>query len=49
MPLKNGSSRKTISANIAEMIDEYKHEGHIGTSHPADSRRKPSSRRRRPP
>ncbi len=36
MPLKKGSSRETVSANIAEMVDEYKHEGHIGTSHPAN-------------
>ena len=34
MPLKKGSARDTISANIAEMVDEYKHGGHIGTSHP---------------
>ncbi len=39
MPLKKGSSRETVSANIAEMVDEYKHEGHIGTSHP-DSKQK---------
>ena len=34
MPLKNGSSKKTIGGNIAELVDEYKEEGHIGTSHP---------------
>ncbi len=34
MPLAKGHSRKTVSANIAEMVDEYKKEGHIGASHP---------------
>lgn len=35
MPLRNGRSDKTVTANIAGMVDEYKAEGHIGTSHPA--------------
>ena len=31
MPLKNGSSKQTISANVAELVGHYKDEGHIGT------------------
>jgi hypothetical protein len=38
MPLKQGSSHETISHNIAEMVEEYKGEGHIGTSHPASKK-----------
>ena len=39
MPLEKGSSRDTIGANIAGMVDEYKLEGHIGTSHPASKQK----------
>ena len=34
MPLKRGSSQKTISSNIGEIIRDYKKDGMIGTSKP---------------
>jgi hypothetical protein len=34
MPLKKGSSKKTISGNIGELMSSYKKTGKIGTSKP---------------
>lgn len=34
MPLRKGFSRKTVSANIKTIVDEWKGDGSIGTSKP---------------
>jgi len=34
MPLKKGSARSAVSSNIKTLVDEWKKDGSIGTSHP---------------
>jgi hypothetical protein len=34
LPLKKGSSQSVVSGNIKTLIDEWKKDGSIGTSHP---------------
>jgi hypothetical protein len=34
VPLKKGSSQKIVSGNIKTLVDEWKADGSIGTSHP---------------
>jgi hypothetical protein len=39
MPLAEGSSKKTISSNIAEIMRSYHKKGSIGTSHPKSGKK----------
>ena len=39
MPLKRGSSSKTISSNIKSLVHEYEHDGAIGSSHPLSKKK----------
>ena len=34
MPLKKGSSKAVVSSNIKTLVDDWKEDGSIGTSHP---------------
>lgn len=39
MPLDRGSSQKTISSNISEIMGSYKKKGSIGTSKPKSKKK----------
>jgi hypothetical protein len=34
MPLKKGSSQSVVSSNVKALVDDWKKDGSIGTSHP---------------
>ena len=34
MPLMKGSSKSVVSSNIKTLVDDWKRDGSIGTSHP---------------
>ena len=34
MPLRKGSSQSVVSSNIKTVVDDWKKDGSIGTSHP---------------
>ena len=39
MPLKKGTSKKAISANVKELMGAYKEKGKIGSSKPASKKK----------
>jgi hypothetical protein len=39
MPLKKGASQSVVSSNIKTLVDEWKHDGAIGSSHPATKKK----------
>jgi len=34
MPLRKGSSQSVVSSNVKTLVDDWKKDGSIGTSHP---------------
>jgi hypothetical protein len=42
MPLRKGSSQLIVSSNIKILVDVWKKDGSIGTSHPATKKRRSS-------
>jgi hypothetical protein len=39
MPLKKGSSQSIVSSNIKTLVDDWKKDGAIGTSHPSTKKK----------
>jgi len=39
MPLRKGSSQSVVSSNIKTLVDDWKKDGAIGTSHPATKKK----------
>jgi hypothetical protein len=39
MPLKKGASQSVVSSNIKTLVDDWKKDGSIGTSHPPTKKR----------
>ena len=39
MPLRKGSSQSTVSNNIKTLVDDWKKDGAIGTSHPSTKKK----------
>ena len=39
MPLKRGASPSVVSSNIKTLVDDWKKDGSIGTSHPPTKKR----------
>lgn len=39
MPLRIGSTQSVVSSNIKTLVDEWKKDGSIGTSHPTTKKK----------
>jgi hypothetical protein len=39
MPLRRGSSQSVVSSNIKTLVDDWKEDGAIGTSHPPSKKK----------
>ncbi len=39
MPLRKGSSQPVVSSNIKTLVDDWKKDGAIGTSHPTSKKK----------